>query len=430
MRTVTFLAHLTALAALCQGAAPPPPVLTEAEVGILIRQLGSDDYKTREEATRRLLRCEEAEPALRRALRSSDPAVISQARSILDTFAQRREQRARERFGADAVAGRADLLAERVVRWRGASDDAVCWQAVLDLGLKLRALDQQSYRRLAKGSNHDVNLLGTKLADYVEKYKVLALPAERPMQGVSNLTLVQSGPTSGRYLARGERVSTPDPNEGKLVAASLITATREVYLYDVAASIVLCGGPVTVKSGSGLIVVCDGEFVVKQWLWDSIVIVRGGVRCDGGTLTRCVLLAGDVGLDKRTSASQSTIRSTGTISVSRYARVRDCDLKDGVKDALAPIKFFEPRDVGVEVAPSRLGVRVTKATGVFARAGLRADDLVLSLDGAAARTPDIFRRLLRGRLAEGGEAVFQVRREGETLAVRGLMDQVTLSSSN
>ena len=43
--------------------------------------------------------------------------------------------------------------------------------------------------------------------------------------------------------------------------------------------------------------------------------------------------------------------------------------------------------------------------------------LVVALKGAHVRTPETFRRLLRGCWAEGGDVVFQVRRSGKTLAV-------------
>jgi len=60
------------------------PAMSQAEVARLIRDLGSDDYRTRDAATRKLI---EAGPAHRglvvEAMRSKDPEVILRARSIL-----------------------------------------------------------------------------------------------------------------------------------------------------------------------------------------------------------------------------------------------------------------------------------------------------------------------------------------------------------
>jgi hypothetical protein len=115
----TFLVFLPAAVVLCSGAAPPPAPLTEAQVQRLIRQLGSANYQTREEATRQLLGCEAAASVLRRALTSSDAEVISRSKFILDAFARRQLKRSLERIRADAAEMKADLLADRMAHLAG-----------------------------------------------------------------------------------------------------------------------------------------------------------------------------------------------------------------------------------------------------------------------------------------------------------------------
>jgi S1-C subfamily serine protease len=59
--------------------------------------------------------------------------------------------------------------------------------------------------------------------------------------------------------------------------------------------------------------------------------------------------------------------------------------------------------------------------GPFARAGLRAGDVLAALDGTEVRDPEAFRRLLRRRVAEGGLAQLRVLRDGKTTDVRVLL---------
>ena len=104
-------------------------------------------------------------------------------------------------------------------------------------------------------------------------------------------------------------------------------------------------------------------------------------------------------------------------------RVRASRLESKVCDALGPVRFFEPSRYGIAVAPDKGGVRVKAADREkpLGKAGLRAGDLVLALDGTPADSPESFRRLLRRRVAEGGEAVFRVRRGGKEAEVRATL---------
>jgi tetratricopeptide (TPR) repeat protein len=68
-------------------AAPPPLRPTPEQIGRWIKQLGEDDFVSREEATRRLWQAgDAAEGALRRAARSDDPEVSRRAQEILAKF--------------------------------------------------------------------------------------------------------------------------------------------------------------------------------------------------------------------------------------------------------------------------------------------------------------------------------------------------------
>src|SRR6185437_3689336 len=76
-----------------------------------------------------------------------------------------------------------------------------------------------------------------------------------------------------------------------------------------------------------------------------------------------------------------TVRTAGNVMLPKKSSTTHCDIKGGVKDALAlsPIKFFELSSLGIEVGPSKDGVRVTAAAAgkPFARAGLAVGDVLV-----------------------------------------------------
>jgi hypothetical protein len=418
LRTINVLLLVLVLGGCCFAAAPPVVPPSEARLQQLIRQLGSGDYRTREEATRLLLQWKQAELLLRRALPSGDAEVDRRAKAILTAYTRQRLATARENVRADGAASRADLLAERLVRWQSADDDDACWQAVLDLGHRLRDLDRQKYQRVRHNHLDEHYFPATSFRPFMLRNRIRVLPAGRPTVEIpkprnrDNPVLV--------CLARGERMLVKHT-----ILDSLIATSEHARFYRVGSSIVLCGGSVDITSRSGpLVVVCAGDFISKDLMADSVIVARGTVRCSG--VRRCLILAGgDVSFSEPAPLApleSSTILAGGTIMMPKKSKdwVRDIDCKGRVRDALSPVKFFEPSSLGVEVAPSRYGVRVTGATAgkPFARAGLRVDDLVLALDGSPVRSPDAFRRLLRKRLVEGGEAVLEVRRQGKTVEVR------------
>ena len=420
MRSTIVLCFLVVLAPRCPAAAPPPALLTEGQIHKLIDQLGSDNFKKREEATRQLRHRDEAEPALRRALASSDLELIQRARSILATLERRHLSRALGYIRADGAAGRADLLAERLVRWQGRDDEDACWQAVLDLGHKLRALDRAKYQRIRHERLDDYYFPGTALRPYMVKNSVRVLPAGRPTV-VMRKPKPRADPTLVALL-RAEQVLIEHSVIFSLVATSGLA--RFSGRHGVACSILVSGGSVEMVGGGPLVVVCDGDFLSKLGIGDAVIVARGALRCKGQMKGCLVFAGGDVSFSEDARVESSTVLAAGSISLPTKGKgeVTNCVLKGGVRNALAlaPVKFFETASVGVEVVPSRYGVRVSAATPgkAFAIAGLRVDDLVVCLDGTSVRSPAAFRRLLRRRLVVGGPALLEVRREGKHIEVR------------
>ncbi len=406
---------LFALIALpCRAAAPPGTVLSEAQITDLVRQLGSEEFRSREQANRTLRRHPEAEAALRGALASSDAEVVRRARSILAFITRTRLETCRQRLRADAAAGRADVLAERLVQWQGRDDDEDCWQAVLDLGHMLRAWEHKTFKRIPTHPVLQRFFPGPVFRSYVVKHSVRALPAGRP-----SLELPEDGlgPSSiPCCLARGNNVRIAQ------ASSCLIVASAWGCIPDAGSSMVVSGGDVELGDGGNLVVVCDGDLVTKKRLGASVIVARGSVHCSGSMRDCLVLAGGDVSFLGDGYTRDTTVRAGGKVSVAPKSHMRNTDFKGNLPNALAraPLKFFEPASAGVAVAPSKYGVRLTTVTPgqPFAHAGLAVDDLVTAVDGGTVRSPAAFRRLLRKRLVQGGTALFEVRRGGSKINVR------------
>lgn len=440
MRTHTILLLLLFFAGHGPAAAPPAAPLSEVQVQQLIRQLGSDDFHSREEATRRLLHRLEAEPVLRAALRSPDREVVRRARSLLAVLHQDRLQRVREQMRDDVAQGRADLLVERLVQWQGPDDDDPCWQAVLDLSQQLRTWDSTKFKRIPQKPAIQKCFPGPAFRPYMQKVGMEVLPPGRPLLEKHEAKRPQ-GNHNLAYLARGERVMidrlrwslVTSSGPASLGAGAFIRSPGYAH-----GSFVLCGDSVELNESNCLVVVCDGDLKV-HFISNSIIVASGSVRVTQAVVACVVLAGGDVSFGDgiylprstvhaggnvafagRAALRSSTVHAAGTIFRSNREQVRDCDLKGGVPSPPWPVKFFDPSTIGVEAAPSRYGVRVSAAAPdkPFAKAGLEVDDLVVAVDGVPARHPAAFRRLLRKRVVLGGAALVDVRRAGKSRVVR------------
>ena len=84
---IMLLALAAAACALCSAAEPPPAKPTKEQIAQWVKQLGDDDFSTREEASQKLYGAgQAAEEALQDATGSDDAEVVRRARIILDKF--------------------------------------------------------------------------------------------------------------------------------------------------------------------------------------------------------------------------------------------------------------------------------------------------------------------------------------------------------
>lgn len=124
-----------------------------------------------------------------------------------------------------------------------------------------------------------------------------------------------------------------------------------------------------------------------------------------------------------------TIRAGGAVRVGRRAndgrkaaiakQQNPTTIKEYDKHALAPVRLFEPSQVGIEVAPAKAAVRITslEKDTAFTKGGLRVGDLAMEFDGQEVRSTDHFRRFLRKHVARDSYGEMRVRRDGRWIDV-------------
>lgn len=378
---------LTACLWLCSIAGTTVDSPTGKTVEELIRDLGSDQFAVREEAERQLQDREEAASALRQALRSPDAEVARRAARVLDALAKRASRRAADELAALAKAGALDQAVERLVAREKWDDEDACWQALAEAAHRLAGLGERAWGKGAIFMPEKVRSSEIFSGDF-SKY----LKAMRPRRIAARQALV---PKSEYFVVvRGEEVSAPDGFMKSFIAASARLRTAAF-----GHCVVLAGGSVEAEGAADSVIVCDGDFTARGGISRSVVVARGAVTFDA-TRDSVIVTVGPSGIPKKVDVSRSVIR-------------------ENEPTPLGFVKFFDPADAGITVEAAEGGVRVKEvAVGKpFARAGLRAGDLITGVDDAVVVSPESFRRLLRRKLAEGKETLFKVRRAHQAVAI-------------
>jgi hypothetical protein len=190
-----------------------------------VQRLGSDSYREREEATRRLLDMEEAYGPLEKARRSPDAEVRRRADLILGTLRDRVEAHAAGQLLSEVRPGRLEQLIARAVKERGPAGRKA-WDEVVGLARTLTAraarLRRAQFRTLPQdpaglalvrecpaaglwgkrvavaGLGHDINVLSNCLL-------VSAGPVKQ-VSRVTNSILLIDGDFAGSSLVHGSLI--------------------------------------------------------------------------------------------------------------------------------------------------------------------------------------------------------------------------------
>jgi hypothetical protein len=215
---------------------------------------------------------------------------------------------------------------------------------------------------------------------------------------------------SGSFLTRAGGVTA-----NKRMIRSFIVSSGDITIHDgegfrtsLSYTLLFACGSVTLDvSGpiESLVIVCDGDVTFRD--------------PPGTTAIDCLIVAGgDVTLPRE--ALDSAIFAGGSVKQPRKIARARCVVRENERNPLGRVRFFDPAEAGVEVAPDKDGVKVKEAPRdrPFASAGLRPGDVVTALDGARTDSPEVFRKLLRAALAgEGPSLTLTVQRSGKTLTV-------------
>ncbi len=363
-----------------------------ADVDALIRRLGSDDFQEREEATRLLSGKDEAGPALRRLLKSRDAEVVRRASAILEVLAHRETKRAFEKVREWVKNGDLDLAFERFARRPNWEDEVEGWQVMAEMAGALLAREHKEFRKLNPGTFSTLEGVSDLL--FIRDFRRFVRDEQPLLTRDSTLLPVKHG---GRFLVRGGDLRLA----GRLAAfRCLFVSSGRVQLdRDFDDSVIFATGSVMVRNLSNSVVVCGGNFVSTESILNCLIVAGGDVKVNSRTW-------------------QSRLISVGRVYMKPDNLINSVAQE---KEAmpLGFVHFFEPSRVGISVEPEVSGVRVCEVAAgkAFGRAGLCVGDVVTELDGQRVDSPNSFRRALRARVAEGGEAVFEVRRGERTTQI-------------
>jgi hypothetical protein len=371
-----FLAGLAAVAVASNQAADPPRPPTTEE---LVQRLSSKKYRDRDEATRLLLRRRDARASLQKARRSADPEVAKRAAWLLEELAKRSAEEAVARLRALAASGTLDGVAELLARWPTGREEVTCWAEARKLVLRLQDLN-------AKQGG------GTSLP-----FLTAAKPRPLTLVAAERVTSRLPGlPNQQAFLVRAASVDL-----GRFHTCAVIGCSGPVRGREFGWCAVFASGPVDIDGIGACIIVSDADVTLRQGN-KSLVIARGTVTCEGGVYKDCRFIAGK------------------TVKLNHSTRLVDCKVTTHELNPLGFVRFFDPAILGITIEPAKTGMHVKAvAPGKpFAKAGLKAGDIVLAVNACPAKSPEEFRKLLRQSYVCDEDTVLRVDRGGKRLEVR------------
>jgi hypothetical protein len=339
------------------------PAKDQPSVEQLINRLDSDDYPTREEATRALAGRVEALPALRRALRCGSPEVRGRAAGILRVLRPQASKQRVPRLLARIKDGQADLFIDQMLAMPGQVDDTA-WEALTGLAEAIRLQANKEHKKTVPFP--EIEKRG-KLWRTATPARINGLDKDRDLDSWRALAYQVFG-RSG------------------VVRCLLVSQGPVRCDMHIGYSIVFANGDIKVANpdGHGAGTICD-----------SIVFCDGSIETDD--VARCILIA------------------TGTVKI-KGANEGNVVVIQNAREPLG-LKLFDVRQAGLEVGPSGAGVEIRKvvAGSPFAQAGFRVGDRVTAAAGTKVTGPEQFRRVVRRGSMANEDVVFTLRRAGHTL---------------
>ncbi len=251
-------------------------------VDAMIKKLGSPRFEDRERAKKWLLaRPEQAEKALRGALRSADLEMAARATWILKEFDKRPLREIQAAVKEKAVERAVAMLAGFPER----KDEGGAWSAARELAITLLELHKK------KGGHH-INIL------FLAKEDRPPVVQTGPRTTIPPITTRESA----LFFRSGEVVV--DKNSRLLDC--LIITSGGLQIRHLWRSVVFAAGPVKLeRSVMAAIIVSFGDVTVED-LGGSLVIAKGKVTCTG-YITHSRIISGKSVTYRRASATNCII---------------------------------------------------------------------------------------------------------------------------
>lgn len=350
----------------------------------LINQLGSDRFRDREEATRKLKALgEKALPELETALRSSDPEVRRRAEAVAAFLREEKRQRILRKLLAEAASLPIDQMIDRLAT-RNELDKPESWER---------------FHQLAQAMTLRASQLGGKEWTLPKlDYKTFATVSDGPGVGTWNQKI--------RVDGIGNRVTS------------------------ISRCLVVSGGPI--ERFTGLIqsiLFVNGDLKGCTSISDCFVFCNGNIGRITGIRNSIILATGDFQGSTVADNSFFQVKSVGRHTNSQHnvylnlQSVRCTTSENNVfpqnkKGPLQIVNFFDPASLGIEFSQIGERIRIDKVCEgkAFARFSLRPGDIVLKADKNEMASAE-FRKFLRCRLPSD-QFTLTVRRGQKTVVVK------------
>ncbi|MBY0459192.1 MAG: FapA family protein, partial [Gemmataceae bacterium] len=272
MRFISFLVLAVLAAVACAAEEAPPP--RRIDVAALVKQLGSDDFATREAASAQLatLPVDAVPPELLAAQKSADLEVRDRATAAAKALRQHIALTRLTRAGRFAARGQVDLYVAATAGETWKADDARVWEPALALGkAALARADTKGDRLVRCPALGDFEAFRTGMR---RRYWVMA----------------------GRYESEGG-LHPGATQAGGLTAPGgfawhLVVSRGSVDTWSSQRSQVLATGDFECgQDVSESLVICDGDVRVKENVYNCVILARGSISIKG-IADRSTLIAG------------------------------------------------------------------------------------------------------------------------------------------
>jgi hypothetical protein len=364
------------------------PPLDEKKIDELIRNLGDEDFQTRESATKQLLDLPRSVAKLRRMVHSQDREIARRAGEILLHFATNDDKKARGRLEKLLKNGELDEAIELLTGRAGWKDEAQAWNYVTRAMEEFVKKSEKEFGTpMVPSRNAIVPIPLGDFDTFAKATKKVEFLKTRRLEAASD---------EGRPGA----VVRSDDLEVSLTGGScLLAASRSLRSrFEVFDSVLLVGGNAKIARQRSSVVVCDGDLEIQS-ASDCLILAHGDVHAV--SLNNCRVI--------------TTKKLVKAIEGSKFP---DTKVKENQATPLSFIKWFDPKKVGIVVEAVEDGFpRVKEVVGdsYFAKAGIKAGDQILALDVDKITSTDIFRRQLRARVIEDTDILVRVRRDKKEL---------------